>query len=145
MRNKETDSGRHSVCILLVEDNPADVTLVREALEEHRVDCNLVVLRDGEEAVEFIEQVDEGDAACPQLVILDLNLPKKTGREVLERMRTSPVCGRVPVAILSSSDAARDKEVTARLGVSRYIRKPSNLDEFLRIGGILKDLLTARQ
>jgi CheY-like chemotaxis protein len=124
-----------------VEDNPGDVGLVRHVLAEHGITCELLVLRDGEKALEFIEQVDGGRLPCPQLVILDLNLPKTSGREVLQRMRVSPVCGNVPVVILSSSEAPKDKQETAALGATRYIRKPPTLDEFLKIGGVLKTLL----
>jgi chemotaxis family two-component system response regulator Rcp1 len=124
-----------------VEDNPGDVGLVRHVLAEHGITCELLVLRDGEKALEFVEQVDESRIRCPQLVILDLNLPKTNGREVLRRMKISPVCGNVPVVILSSSDALKDRQDTAALGASRYIRKPPTLDEFLKIGGVLKMLL----
>jgi CheY-like chemotaxis protein len=88
-----------------------------------------------------MDQVDAGSAPCPVLVVLDLNLPKRNGREVLERIRQSPCCGKVPVAVFSSSDAATDRQEAARLGANRYIQKPSNLDEFLKIGGILRTLL----
>ena len=115
--------------------------LVRHALAEHGLECELTIIRDGEKAFQFIEQVDAGYLPCPRLVILDLNLPKTNGREVLQRMKASPVCKDVPVVILSSSDAAKDKQETAALGASWYIRKPATLDEFLKIGGVLKTLL----
>ncbi len=87
-------------CILLVEDNSADVDLVREALEEHAVRCELVLTTDGEHAIEFLESVDTGKTRCPDLIILDLNLPKKPGHEVLRRVRTSLKCNHVPVVVL---------------------------------------------
>lgn len=136
-----TTSSRETGCVLLVEDNPADVGLVRYALAEHGIRYELVVIRDGEQALQFIEKVDAGSQPCPELIILDLNLPKTNGREVLQRMRESPVFEEVPVVILSSSDATKDKQETAALGASRYIRKPSNLDDFLKIGSVLKTLL----
>jgi chemotaxis family two-component system response regulator Rcp1 len=127
--------------IVLVEDNFGDVGLVRSALVEHGIKSQLTVFRDGQEALEFIDQVDTGSSSCPDLVILDLNLPKVNGREVLKRIRLSPVFGDIPVVILSSSDAGKDRQETAALGASRYIRKPSTLDDFLKIGGTLKAFL----
>jgi DNA-binding response OmpR family regulator len=115
--------------------------LIREALEQHGIDGELIVLSDGEAAVHFIESLDAQRAECPDLVILDLNLPKKTGREVLECVRQSVTCRRAPVAILSSSDTADDRAETTRLGASRYIRKPMRLREFLSLGAIFKTML----
>jgi CheY-like chemotaxis protein len=131
-----------AVSILLVEDNPADAGLVREALEEHNVEGELIVLNDGEKAIGFIQALDAHPASCPDLVILDLNLPKKSGRVVLECMRRSPICGRAPVVILSSSDAQQDRADAARLGANRYIRKPSRLEEFLSLGAVFKATLS---
>ncbi len=126
--------------ILLVEDNPADVLLVREALEEHKVRADVYVVSDGEKAVRFID--DEAAALpCPDLIILDLNLPRKSGREVLEHIRASEMLAKVRVVVLSSSDAPKDMEESFRLGIARYIRKPSSLSEFMKIGGTLRGLL----
>jgi CheY-like chemotaxis protein len=137
----EPASERKAVSILLVEDNPADVILVREALEEHGVEGELIVANDGEKAIAVIQDIDCEAVGCPDLFIVDLNIPKKPGREVVERMRQSVKCKDALIAILSSSDSARDQEDARRLGVSRYIRKPSRLDEFLRLGAIFKALL----
>jgi two-component system, chemotaxis family, response regulator Rcp1 len=125
----------------VVEDNPADVGLVREALGEHAVDCELHVIHDGEKAIRFIDQVDAGHACCPDLVLLDLNLPKRPGREVLKHLRASVTCGQVLVAVLTSSNALKDREETARLGATRYIQKPSDLDEFIKLGRLFKEML----
>lgn len=129
------------VSILLVEDNPADAGLVRKALEEHGVKGQIVVLADGELATQFIQSLDFQQIDCPDLVILDLNIPKNPGREVLERLRHSMRCRHVPVVILSSSDAQQDRSDAARLGADRYIRKPSNLEEFLSLGAVFKETL----
>jgi two-component system, chemotaxis family, response regulator Rcp1 len=128
--------------ILLVEDNQADADLVEEALNEYRVPVTIVVLRDGEEAVRFVEESDLKMGPCPRLVILDLNLPKRSGKEVLRCIRERNQWKNIPVVIFSSSDSPSDREQTARLGASQYIRKPSQLEEFLAIGGVIKDLLT---
>jgi DNA-binding response OmpR family regulator len=142
----EADAERNEVpraaCILLVEDNPADVLLVQESLDEHGIDCDLTVMNDGEKAFHFIDQIEAGKASCPALLVLDLNLPKRSGREVLSRLRASTVCAQVPVVILSSSDAPRDRKEAAQLGATLYIRKPSNLEDFMALGAILKRILS---
>jgi CheY-like chemotaxis protein len=124
-----------------VEDNPADAGLVRLALEEHGVEGELIIIPDGEIAISFIQALDIDGTRCPDLAIVDLNLPKKPGREVLERMRLSQRCRHIPVVILSSSDAQQDKADAARFGASQYIRKPSKLEEFLSLGLIFKAAL----
>ena len=97
---------------------------------------------DGEKAVHFIRSLDrEPWVECPDLVIIDLNLPRKSGREVLETMRRSERWRHVPVVILSSSDAQEDRADAARLGTTRYIRKPSQLEDFLRLGAIFKEII----
>jgi chemotaxis family two-component system response regulator Rcp1 len=130
--------------ILLVEDNPADVGLVRKALEEHEVGGELLVAADGEIAIQFIEGLDAQPAARPDLIIIDLSLPKRSGLEVLERLRRSAHCGQVSAVILSSSNTQQDQSDTARLGASRYISKPSRLEDFLGLGGIFKAMLGSR-
>ena len=134
-------SGQNSVVILLVEDNPADAGLVRMALEEHELAGQVILATDGARAIEFIDGLDAQPADCPDLIIIDLNLPRRSGREVLASVRRSASCKQVPVAILSSSDAAQDKADAARLGASRYIRKPSRLADFLELGVIFKAML----
>jgi two-component system, chemotaxis family, response regulator Rcp1 len=108
--------------------------LVRRALEEHGVEGELLVIADGETAIAFIQGIDARGAPCPDFAIVDLNLPKKPGRRVLERMRMSERCRHIPVVILSSSDAERDRADAVRFGASQYIRKPSKLDEFPQLG-----------
>ncbi len=124
-----------------MEDNPADAGLVRKALEEHGVEGELVVVTDGEKAIQFIQAIETQGAECPDLAIFDLSLPKRPGREVLERMRLSERCRHIPVVILSSSDTEQDRSDAMRLGASRYISKPSHLDEFLRLGAVFKAVL----
>ena len=128
--------------VLIVEDNEGDVFLIQEAI--HRVDLPVAlhVVNDGEQAVRFFEQVDEDMAmACPALVILDINLPKKQGGEVLKQMRQSPRCGNVAVIAVSSSDSLRDREQMKSLGANSYFKKPSGYEEFMRLGEIVRILL----
>ena len=121
--------------VLLVEDNPADINLVEEALEEAQLDCSLHIMRDGVRAVEYIERLDaEPDHSPPDVVLLDLNLPKIGGEEVLKRVRMSPKCEGVKVLIISSSDIPADRERMLKLGASDYFRKPSDLAQFMLLG-----------
>ena len=114
---------------------------MREALEEHGVHGELAVISDGEDAVRFIEALDTAPAACPHLVIVDLNLPKVSGFEVLKTMRRSVRCQDATVLILSSSDMEHEKAEAIRLGASLYIRKPLRLQEFFKLGGVFKSIL----
>jgi|SRR5580704_12091119 chemotaxis family two-component system response regulator Rcp1 len=128
--------------IVLVEDAEPDVFLVREALESGGVNFTLRVFGDGEKAVDFIDELDrETGALCPHLLLLDLNLPKKSGAQVLEHLKQSQRWRNVPVVVLTSSDSPRDKEQTAQLGATRYFRKPSRLAEFMKLGELVHDLL----
>jgi len=127
--------------VLLVEDNPADIGLVREALREHQVGCDLTVIKDGAAAIKFIEDVEEGIHHCPDLIIVDLNLPKRPGREVLQHVRAGKSRKEIPIVVLTSSDNQKDKDDVAEYNPSIYIRKPSKLDEFMKLGVIFKNFL----
>ena len=130
--------------ILLVEDNPADVFLVREALAWNDITSHLFVVRDGDEAVRLVQEIERTQSPCPDLVVLDVNLPRKSGFEVLRRVRASIKCGVAPVAILTSSEAPADRAEAARLGASSYIQKPSNLRDFMSVGEKLKAILAGQ-
>jgi len=144
-RSLESEKEQQTFCILVVEDSPADVMLIEEALSEHQVSAKTTVVRDGEAAIRHIEQVDNGHLPCPDLVILDLNLPRKTGAEVLQYLRASSKCHEVPVVVLSSSAAPDDQDRVRALGCSLYLTKPPVFEEFLRIGATLKDILLSRE
>ena len=135
-----TDTGSGPVRrILIVEDNRGDVLLVEVALREAALRFELVHLADGEKAVEYLNKLaDTNVGNSLDLVLLDLNLPKRDGWEVLEALRSVSLDHPVPVMILSSSSAPNDVARAERLGVSKYIRKPSTLDEFLAIGQTVK-------
>jgi CheY-like chemotaxis protein len=141
----EPAASRKPASILLVEDSPADVGLVREALEEHGVEGELTVLVDGEMAIQFVQDIDSQLLTRPDLIIVDINLPKKPGRDVLECIRRSTICRESPVVILTSSDANEDKQDAMRLGVSRYLRKPSRLNDFISLGAVFKAILESSQ
>lgn len=114
-------------------------------MEEYGIGLDVIVRTDGEKAMLFIDDIEAGHVPCPSLVVLDLNLPKRTGLEVLNRIRESRSCGNVPVVVFSSSDAAKDRNAAASLGANRYVRKPSDFDSFLRVGSVLKELLETAQ
>jgi DNA-binding response OmpR family regulator len=141
----EPQTSRRPWRALLIEDNPGDVVLVREALSEHSVECALTVISDGENAIRFIEEIDAGpEGACPDLVILDLNLPRRSGNEVLQCIRASVKCVQIPVLVLSSSGAEKDRRDALKLGATRYVQKPSLLSEFLKLGELFKTMLESR-
>ncbi len=128
--------------VLIVEDNRADVFLIREAIQSARVEATLHVVSDGDKAIRFFEDADRDAAApCPALVILDINLPKKTGREVLEWLRGSQRCAKAQVLVVTSSDSQRDRDDMGRLGAGEYFRKPSDYESFLKLGEIVRRLL----
>jgi CheY-like chemotaxis protein len=132
--------------VLLVEDNRADVFLVEQAIEFHQVPVRLLVAEDGEEACQYFERADHDEhTPCPEVVLLDLNLPKRSGAEVLARVRTSQKCRDVPVVILTSSDSLEDRREASRLGADRYFRKPTSYREFLGIGAVLNEVLKERE
>ena len=132
--------------ILIAEDNAADVYLIREALREHGVDCELLIASDGAAVLRFIsaERAEE-NARGLGLIILDLNLPRHDGTEILQRLRESSQFAHVPVAVLTSSDSPRDRLVASQLGAACYLRKPSNLEQFLSLGAVFKGLLEQRK
>jgi CheY-like chemotaxis protein len=138
----EAGAGGKPAWIVLIEDNPADVILMREALAQHGVHHELTVLQDGEQAIQLIDRTDFEVLPAPDLVLLDLKLPKKGGFEVLARLRSSLRCVAVPVMVLSSSNAQEDKDRTARLGATKYIVKPHVLAEFLNIGAVVREMLS---
>jgi len=128
--------------VLLADDNPSDVYLIREALREHAVDCTLHVVSDGKDALGIISgETAKTDAVSISLIILDLNLPRHDGIEILQKLRETPVFERTPVVVLTSSDSPRDRVLATELGATRYLRKPSSLEEFLGLGAIFKELL----
>jgi DNA-binding response OmpR family regulator len=130
--------------VVLIEDNKTDQFLVQEAIQAHHLHVGLRVIEDGERAVAFVDALDrESNARPPQLFLLDLNLPRKSGSEVLARIRQSRKCARVPVVIVTSSDLETDRVASASLGATAYFRKPAGYEAFLKIGGLMRALLAA--
>ena len=131
----------HVTNILLAEDNPADVMLVEQALKEHAIDCKLVVMSDGAEALRFFRDLDaDSSSDAPDLVLLDLHLPKHNGEEIIERLRTTERCSGTRVVVMSSSDSPKDR-ADAERNSARYFRKPSGLDAFMELGTVVEQEL----
>jgi CheY-like chemotaxis protein len=123
-----------SVQILLVEDSPGDVRLTQEALREAKITNDLHVVGDGEEAMRFLHrQGGFSKAPRPDLILLDLNLPRKDGREVLAELKHDPELGRIPVVVLTTSSAEQDILDSYDLRVSSYITKPLDLNQFMSV------------
>jgi chemotaxis family two-component system response regulator Rcp1 len=126
--------------ILLVEDNPGDVRLTQEALLEGKVKNRLHVANDGVEALEYLRcQGKYKDAQKPDLILLDLNLPRKDGRQVLEEIKADLELRVIPVVVLTTSAAEEDVLRTYNLHANCYITKPVDLDQFLRIVKTIED------
>ena len=126
-------SGR-PIEILFVEDNPGDVRLTQEALREAKMRVNVRVVWDGEEAIEYLRKEGQyADALRPDLILLDLNLPKKSGREVLAEIKADRDLRSIPVVILTSSKAEEDIAKTYNLHANCYVTKPADLDQFIRV------------
>jgi CheY-like chemotaxis protein len=131
--------------ILLIEDNPGDVRLTRETLREGKVSTRLSVVSNGEEALAFLRRQGPYAAAPrPDLILLDLNLPRKGGREVLAEIKADEHLRRIPVVVLTSSQAQPDILACYDLHANCYITKPPDLNEFLRVVRSIEDFwLTA--
>jgi CheY-like chemotaxis protein len=126
--------------ILLVEDNPADVRLTQEALRDGRVWNNLNVAGDGVQAMEFLRREGaNANAPRPDLILLDLNLPRMDGREVLQEIKDDPGLRRIPVVILTTSKAEEDILRAYNLHANCYITKPVDLEQFMKVVGSIEN------
>lgn len=122
------------VDILLVEDNPGDARLTREAMAHNSMPSTIYDVRDGEQALAFLRrQAPFASAPTPQLVLLDLNLPRRDGREVLEDMKRDPALQHIPVVVLTSSEAEEDILRSYRLHANCFVTKPVDLDDLSRV------------
>lgn len=129
-----------AINILLVEDNPADVRLTKEALKDAKVKNELFVVEDGVAAMAFLKrQEGYGDAPRPDLILLDLNLPKKDGREVLQEIKQDESLRLIPVVVLTTSRAEEDVLRSYNLHANCYVTKPVDLDQFIRIVRSIED------
>jgi DNA-binding response OmpR family regulator len=141
----ESSSAVRPYFVLIIEDNVGDVFLIREAIQASGISARAEVVKDGEKAIAYFHKADSDDATpCPDLVILDLNLPKKPGREVLKYLRASRRCADAKVIIATTSDQRKDREDLLKLGADSYFSKSSEYDEFLKLAGFIKELFPGK-
>ena len=130
--------------ILLIEDNEADVFVIRKAVTTAGINADFHVVYDGKDATQFFDAADaDENAPCPDVVLLDLNLPRKSGDDVLKHLRASRRCRNATVLIVSSSDALSDRNAVASLGIAGYFKKPFDYAEYMQLGPLVKRLLEA--
>jgi two-component system, chemotaxis family, response regulator Rcp1 len=128
--------------IWIAEDNPADVYLIEEALRRHEFTYHLTTADNGEDMLKMIAKLDRDPSeTCPHIFLIDLNLPRRSGDEILAQLRQSRRCSQVPAIVITSSDSPQDRERARELGASFYFRKPADLERFMAIGGIVRKFL----
>jgi two-component system response regulator len=125
-----------------VEDNPTDVFVIKDVLREYGFDLQLRVAEDGHRALSYFHELESDQSSpCPALVLLDLNLPKIGGMDVLKKLRRESRCRRIPVIVVSSSIAESDRLKAHELGVEAYFQKPADLDTYADLARIIRDVL----
>lgn len=130
--------------VLLVEDNPGDIRLTQEAFKENKMLNNLNVVKDGLEALAFLRREGQySNAPPPDLILLDLNLPRKDGRQVLAEIKTDPDLKLIPVVILTTSDADEDILKSYELHANCYIKKPVDIEQFFNVVKSIEDFWVA--
>jgi two-component system, chemotaxis family, response regulator Rcp1 len=141
--NSELKVTTHKNRILLAEDNDGDVFLVRRALEKRGLPHELVLAHNGEEALVWLDHHsgDRNGDAKPDLILLDLNLPRVDGGQLLSHIRKSDSFARTPVIVLTSSDSPKDRQMALELGANLYFRKPTDLASFMDLGRIIEETL----
>jgi two-component system, chemotaxis family, response regulator Rcp1 len=130
---KQNPAPRGTVTILLVEDNPSDVMLTQIAMKECKIANHLQVASDGEEALRILRGQDGANSLRPDLILLDLNLPRMDGRELLSELKKDESLCAIPVVVLTTSDAERDVLQSYQLHANAYITKPIDMDQFVRV------------
>jgi CheY-like chemotaxis protein len=126
--------------VLVIEDNEGDIQLLRLAVMAASLSCELIPISDGEEGFNYVVQTGDD---CPDAVLLDLNLPKISGLTILEALRANPSYAKIPVLVLTSSSSSKDRAHVEAFPPVQMVVKPADLDSFLKIGEILKQLLGA--
>jgi chemotaxis family two-component system response regulator Rcp1 len=143
--SRSEEAGLQSRTILIVEDSKSDVFLIRQALQKSEINAQIHVVDDGEKAVRFFDQADaDPDGPCPDLILLDINMPRYKGGDILRRLRASSRCDNAMVLIVTSSDSQRDRAEMDALGANGYFRKPSEFSEFMKLGHLVRELLARK-
>jgi CheY-like chemotaxis protein len=137
----ETPTSRTPLTIIVVEDNPVDIYLIRWVLKAHELSHALEVIDNGDRAMEYVNQLaHEERRRAPTIMLLDLNLPQRDGREILQRVKAIPHGSDVRVVIVTSSTNPTDRRETLAMGADAYFVKPSHLNEFMQLGDVIKRL-----
>jgi two-component system response regulator len=131
--------------VLLIEDNRPDALLVRNALQKELLAVAVQELRDADAAEDYLSRAGlSDDTPCPEIVVMDLHLPRGDGFEILRQIRTHPTCADIPVVVMTASESAADRARVGEFGNVRFFVKPSDLDAFLRIGAVVHEILEDR-
>jgi CheY-like chemotaxis protein len=130
------------VRVLLAEDNPGDVMLVRDALRQQSLNFELVVMDDGDKIRSFLD-APEHSHPNPDVLLLDLNLPRVDGPDMFRLLREHPCCCNIPLIVITSSDSPRDRAWTEQFRVAHFFRKPSNYDAFMELGELVRSVVNS--
>ncbi len=130
--------------IFLAEDNPGDVFLVKRALDYYRIEYELSLAKNGEEAISLVQKAEEGELSV-DLMLVDLNLPRYDGGQIVVAARSSKTLGNTPIIVLTSSDSPHDRRRLCALGASMYFHKPADLSAFMEVGKLVREVIMARE
>ncbi len=137
--NVQCNTPHRNLRVFLAEDNQADVYLVEMALQEHGLQFTLTATLDGEEAIRRMGTFDHSD--CPDIALLDQNLPRVNGEQVMEMIRQHEHCKTIPIVIMSSTESRRELEMAQKFNAT-FFRKAANLSDFMELGALVKNLCT---
>ena len=140
----ECEPARPPLLILAVEDNPADVAMLRRVLQAHHLAYELHVIDHGAQALRFFHALAHHEhPQCPELLLLDLNIPAMNGRELLRVMKTIPECAGIRIIMITGSDDPRDRLEAQRLGADAFFQKPFGFEAYLQLGDLIKTVMGA--
>ena len=135
-------AGVESLSVLLVEDNPTDVYVIKRILDETRLNLHVQIAQDGQEALQYFDNLARDESSpCPAVVLLDLNIPKVGGFDVLRKIRSTLRCVQTPVIIVTSSNAQEDRITAEQLKADAYFRKPADLRAYMELGRLVRRIL----
>jgi chemotaxis family two-component system response regulator Rcp1 len=137
----ETPAPRLPLTIIVIEDNPVDVYLIRWVLHAHELSHELHVIDNGDRAIDYVNQLAHEERRSPTLMLLDLNLPQRDGREILQRVKAIPHGSDIRVVVVTSSTNLTDRRETLAMGADAYFEKPNHLNECMQLGDLIKHLV----
>jgi CheY-like chemotaxis protein len=136
-----TPAPRLPLTIIVIEDNPVDVYLIRWVLHAHELSHELHVIDNGDRAIDYVNQLAHEERRSPTLMLLDLNLPQRDGREILQRVKAILYGSDIRVVVVTSSTNLTDRRETLAMGADAYFEKPNHLNEFMQLGDLIKHLV----